>query len=102
VQRAFKVVVVELQAEGLQVEVLLAAQVGHGKVANVVEAVDVAGGGHLHPVGAGDRGTGLEIAGDVGDVVAPVAVGREIGGIGLDAARAGLHTDGQVVDLVAG
>src|SRR5690606_18125568 len=42
------------------------------------------------------------VAGDVGDVVALVAVGRVVGRIRRDAARARLHADREVVDLVAG
>ncbi|MCY1521820.1 hypothetical protein D9M68_566520 [compost metagenome] len=101
VQGAFQVVIVERQAEGLQVQVLFAAQIGHGEDADVVQVVDIARGGDGHAVGLDGR-SGLEIARDVGDVVALVAVGGPVGGIGRQAAGAGLHADGQVVDLVAG
>ncbi|MCY1203993.1 hypothetical protein D9M72_155080 [compost metagenome] len=101
IERAFQVVIVEGQAEGLQVQVLLAAQVGHGEDADVFQVVDVAGGGDGHAVGL-DGLAGLEVARDVDDVVALVAVGRPFGGIGAQAAGAGLHADGQVIDLVAG
>ncbi|KAG1258835.1 hypothetical protein G6F65_015455 [Rhizopus arrhizus] len=102
VQRAFQVVVVELQAERLQVQVLFAAQVGHGEGADVVQAVDVAGGGDGLAVGGLEGLAGLEVARDINDVVALVAVSRPFGGIGRQAAGAGLHADGQVFDLVAG
>jgi hypothetical protein len=45
VQRGLEVVVVELDAEGLQVLVLLVAQVGHGEAADRFDVVDVAAGG---------------------------------------------------------
>src|SRR5690606_17534925 len=87
VQRAFQVVVVEFQAECLEIQILLAAQVGHGKDADVVQAVDVAGGGDRGAICAVHGSACLEIAGDVHDVVALVAVGREGFVIGADAAR---------------
>src|SRR5690606_23947973 len=102
IQRAFQVVVVESQAEGLQIEVLFAAQVGHREHADVIQVVDVAAGRDGRAVGGLQRLAGEEVLGDVGDVVALVAVGRIIGRIGPDAAGARLHADGQVVDLVAG
>ncbi|MNQ66437.1 hypothetical protein D3C85_809290 [compost metagenome] len=102
VERAFQVVVVERQAEGLQVQILLAAQISHGEDADVVQAFNVAGGGDGLAVGRLDGLASLEVAGDVGDVVALVAVGGPVGGFGRQAAGAGLHADGQVMDLVAG
>jgi hypothetical protein len=39
--------VVELHAEGLQVQVLLVAQVGHRELADAVQIVRVAAGGEL-------------------------------------------------------
>ena len=42
---------VEAHAEGLQVQVLLVAQVGHRELADVVQVVDVARGGELAVVG---------------------------------------------------
>ncbi len=101
VERAFQVVIVERQAEGLQVQILLAAQIGHGEDADVFEVVDIARGGDGHAVGLDGR-AGLEIARDIGDVIALVTVGGPVGGIGRQAAGAGLHADGQVLDLVAG
>jgi hypothetical protein len=47
VQAAFEEVVVELQPEGLQVQVLLVAQVGHRELADAVEVGHVARGGEL-------------------------------------------------------
>ncbi|MNS46008.1 hypothetical protein D3C72_784900 [compost metagenome] len=81
---------------------MLAAQVGHGEDADVVQVVDVAGGGDGLAVGRLDGLAGLEVARDVGDVVALVAVFRPVGGFGRQATGARLHADGQVVDLVAG
>ena len=47
VQAAFEVVVVKLHRKGLQVQVLLVAQVGHGELADAVEVVHIAAGGEL-------------------------------------------------------
>jgi hypothetical protein len=71
VQAGFQVVLVKLQVEGLQVLVLLVAQVGHGKLADVVVVLHIAAGGELAVVGL-DGGLGLEGLGNVGDVVAVV------------------------------
>src|SRR5690606_33275164 len=49
-----------------------------------------------------DGGAGQIVGRDVLDVFAPVAVGGEGRGVGLDAARPRLDADRQVVDLVAG
>ena len=71
VQAGFEVVLVKVQIEGLQVLVLLVAQVGHCKLADVVVVLHVAVGGELTVVGL-DGGLGLEGLGNVGDVVAVV------------------------------
>src|SRR5690606_18731540 len=60
VERAFQIVVVELQAESLQVQILFASQVSDGKHTDVVQAVDIARGGDRYAVRANHGGTGLE------------------------------------------
>ena len=41
VEAAFKVIVVKLDSEGLQVKVLLVAQIGHGKLAQIIECCHI-------------------------------------------------------------
>ncbi len=89
VQAGFQVVDVELDAEGLQVGVLLAAQRRHGEHAHGFEVRDVAA--------PGDEG-----ARDLLDVFAAVAVLGPAGLARLHAARARLHREREVVDLRAG
>jgi len=101
VQRAFQVEIVEFQAKGLQVEILLAAQVSDSEAADVIQAVGIAGGGDGSAVGGLYRLAGQKVFGDIDDIVAFVAIGGEIGGIGGDASRPRLHTDGQIIDLIA-
>jgi hypothetical protein len=63
--------VVELDAEGLQVEVLLVAQVRDRELADAVYVFGVAGGRELAVVGR-NRLAREEVGGDVGDVFAVV------------------------------
>nr|GEU28637.1 hypothetical protein [Tanacetum cinerariifolium] len=102
VQRRFEVVIVELDAERLQVDILLVAQVRDGKRADRFDVVDVARGGGRCAVRRRHGFFGLEILGDVGDVVA--VVGRLGPGriARLVAAQARLHRVGQGLDLHAG
>ena len=91
VQAGLEEVVVEAHAEGLQVEILLVAQVGDGELADRVEVVRVARGGELAVVGL-DRLPGEEVGGDVGDVVAVVELlALRIGRIGRPAVVARLE-----------
>ena len=104
VQRAFEIEVVEGNAELLEVGVLFVAQISHRvaadafKISRIARALDRFAGG-------GDDGLlSAVVAGDVNDVVAVVAVFREIFG-GLFAGQffgAGLHGNREIVNLNAG
>ena len=101
VQAAFQVVVVKFQGKGLQVQVLLAAQIGHGKFAHAVQVIHVAAGG-IAAVVSRHSFAGQKVGGDVGDVVAGV---RGLGPqrvAGLHALGAQLGAGGQGVDLYSG
>jgi hypothetical protein len=82
--------VIERQAECREVGVLFVPQIRHGKVAEVVEIVDVAAGRDRRTVACGLRFFLDELARDVGDVVALVAVGRKLDRFALQLLRAGL------------
>ena len=102
VERRLQVVTVERHAEGRQVQVLLTTQAGHRKAAHRIQVIQVTRGrlgrlvAHLH------RLAGHEGPGDLGDVVAAVAIGREGRIIRRNAAPTCLHGQCQVVDLRAG
>jgi hypothetical protein len=101
VQAGFEEVVVESDFEGLEVQVLLMAQVGHGEHADALEVVHVAAGGELPVVGL----HGLlreEVVGDVLDVFAVVGRLGPLRVARLDALGAQLRADGQRGDLHAG
>ena len=100
VQAGLQVVVVELHREGLQVQVLLVAQVGHGELAHAVEVVHVAAGGELAVVGL-HRLLRQEVVGDVLDVVAVVGDLGPFGVAGLEALGAQVGGRGQGADLHA-
>ncbi|MNS90914.1 hypothetical protein D3C72_1249860 [compost metagenome] len=101
VQRRFQVVIVELHAERLQVDVLFVAQVGDGKRADRVDVFHVAIGRGRLAIAGRDGLAGLEVVGDIGDVVAVVGGLGPFGVAGLEAARARLHGIGQGLDLHA-
>ena len=71
VQAGLEEVVVEAHAQGLQVQVLLVAQVGHGELADAVHVVRVARGGEGAVVGI-HRLLRREVGRHVGDVAAVV------------------------------
>ena len=102
VERALQIVGVEGQAKRLQVQVLLIAQVSHGKAANVVQVVDVAIGRYRLSVRGANRLAGHEVIGNVHDVVAPIAIGGILGAIRRKAFGARLHANRKIVNLVAG
>ena len=79
VQARFEEVTVKAQAEGLQVEVLFVAQVGHRELAHAFEVSRVARGAEFAVVGP-DGLLRREVGGNVGDVVA--LVGR-LGPVGV-------------------
>src|SRR5438067_2534020 len=89
-ERGLEVVVVEAHAEGLQVAVLLGAQLGDREAPDRGEVLAV--------VGARPE----PFRGDLADVLAVVAVGRELGRETEALAHARLHREREVVDLVAG
>ena len=101
VQRGFQVVIVEFHAEGLQVDILLVAQVGDGERADRIDVVDVAVGRGGQAIAGRHRLAGLEVVGDIGDVVAVVGRFRPFGVARLEAARARLHGIGQCLNLHA-
>ena len=102
VEAGLKVVVVKLDVEGFQVEVLLVAQIGHGKFAHAIQIVQLAAAGKFTVVGL-DGFLGQEILRNVLNVVA--VVGRCILATGpfgitwLKALCAQLGGGGQGVDL---
>jgi hypothetical protein len=90
-----------MDLEGLQVQILLVAQVGHGELADAVQVLDVAAGRE----GAVVRRDGLagnEIVGNVLDVLAVVGGFGPLGVTGLEAFGAQLGAVGQRGDLHAG
>ncbi len=89
VQARLQKIVVEAHAEGLQVQVLLVAQVGHRKLADAVKVVDVARGGVRAVIGL-DRLARGKIGGDVSDVVAVVGRLGPLRIAGLETAQARL------------
>jgi hypothetical protein len=60
-----------MDLEGLQVQILLVAQVGHGELADAVQVLDVAAG-RKGAVVRRDGAAGNEIVGNVLDVLAVV------------------------------
>ena len=101
IQRGFQEIVVEVHLEGLQVQVLFTAQVGHGKATNIVQPVRVGGAGHVLVAGIDPVPAQVGL-GDIIYVVAAIAVCRPVGIIRLHALAAGLYRQGEVVDLLAG
>ena len=85
----------------MQVQVLLAAQVGHGKLADGVQVLDVAGGGDFTVVGF-DTLAGDKVTRDVGNVVAVVSRLRPGCVARFEAFGARLRAGRQRVDLHAG
>src|SRR5256885_400912 len=71
VEAGFEVVLVKVQVEGLQVLVLLVAQIGDGELADVVVVLDIAVGREFAVIGL-DGLAGQEVVGDVLDVGAVV------------------------------
>ena len=80
---------------------MLAAQIGHGKLADGVQVLDVAAGGDFAVVGF-DTLAGDEVARDVGNVVAVVSRLGPGCVAGLEAFGARLRAGRQGVDLHAG
>ena len=101
VQAGLEVVVVELHLEGLEVQVLLMAQVGHGELPDAVQVVSIAAAGELAVVRL-DGLAGQEIGGDVANVVAVVGRLGPAGVTGLEALGTALGAVGQGLDLHAG
>ena len=103
VKRAFEVEVVESNAQSLQVAVLFVAQIRHRIAADALIVVGVAGRRHYVARGRRDRLLGNPVAGDVHDVVAVVAVFREVGvrRLPFQLQGAGLHALRKVFNLHA-
>jgi hypothetical protein len=102
VERGLQIIIVELDAEGLQVLVLLVAQVGDGEAADRFDVVHIAGGGGRLAVAGRDGFLRQEVVGDVLDVVAVVGRLGPLGVARLEAAGARLHRGRQGGDLDAG
>ena len=101
IQRGFEEVHVERHAERGEVEILFAAQIGDGKATNRIEVIRIAGGGDGLTIHF-DR-CAVEIGlGDIGDVVAAIAVFRPAGVVGLQALGARLRRLRKILDLHAG
>ena len=91
---------VELQTEGLQVQILFVAQVGHGELADAVEIVLVSRSGEFTVVGT-NRLLRHEVGGDIDDVVALVSFVRPARVAGFQTIDARLDRLHQLVDLHA-
>ena len=100
VQGGLQEVIVEVHRERLQVQVLLAPQVGHCKAADVIQVVRVGRAAHVL-VGRIDPVAAQVGFGDILNIVSAVAVRRPAGVIRAQALTAGLHRQGQVTDLLA-
>ena len=79
---------------------MLAAQVGHGELADAFAVAGVAAGGEAAVIGLHGF-AGQKVVGNVLDVVAVVGGFGPVGIAGLDALRAQLHGSGEGVDLHA-
>src|SRR5690606_18400731 len=102
-----KVIVIEPDRKSLQVQVLLVAQIGHGKLADRVDVVDVARSGEFAVVRL-DGLAGQKVLRNVVDVVAVVgrlgpqcvarlnALGARLGAVGQGL---NLHTGVVVIEL---
>jgi hypothetical protein len=95
VYRLLEEVVVEVHAEGLQVQVLLVAQVGHRELADAVQVV-------TSPLAVNSRSSACtvlpaEVGRDVGDVVAVVGLLGPLRVAGLEALAAALRGLRQVL-----
>jgi len=102
VQRRLEIEHVEAHTEGRQIQVLLVAQVGHRKAADVLQVLGVAAGSHRRAVARGLRLARQELARNVGDVVALVTHRLLVDARALQLAQAQLHRAGERVDLHAG
>ena len=91
VQRGFEVVVVKAHTEGLQVQILFAAQAGHGKAADGLQVIDIATGGDGCHLVIADTLLGQIGLRDIADVIAAIAIGRPFRRLGRQSARARLH-----------
>ena len=100
VQAAFQVIVVKAHRKGLEVQVLLVAQVGHGKQPDVVQRLDIARGGEAAVVRL-HRLAGQKVGGYVGDVLAVVGLLGPLRVAGLEALGPQLGAGGQGADLHA-
>ena len=98
VQAGLKIVVVEAHREGLQVEVLLATQIGHCKLTNGVKIIQVARGGEF-PVVRPDRPFCQKVVGNVRNVVAVIGQFGPARVAWLQPFGASLRAGGQGVNL---
>ena len=108
VKARLQVIVVKAHVKGFEVQVLFAAQIGHGKLAHAVHVVHITAGGAAAVVGLNGFAR-QKIVGDVLDVVAVVErfalgvvrVGGPSGIAGLDALRPHVRALGQGANLHA-
>ena len=101
VQCRFQGVDIKADVEGLQVEVLFAAQPGNGKVADVLQIFGVTGGGRVLVAGLYGL-TGQVGTGHILDILALIATFRPARVIRFDSQAAQLNRKGQVADLDTG
>ena len=98
VQRGLQREHIEIHAEGAQIEVLLAAQIGHREMADRLGIVHIAGGLHVLVVRF-HRFLRQISLGDIRDVIAAIARFRPGRMVRRDAHAAQLHRARQVIDL---
>ncbi len=91
IERRLQVIAIEFDAEGLQVTVLFAAQIGDREAADRFQIVKRLRAGHRFAVAGGDRCALQVVLGDIADVVAVVGAFRPECIAGLQAACARLH-----------
>ncbi len=102
VQRSFKIIVVELDAEGLQIDILLIAQIGNAEFADGFKVFDIAAGDSRFAIAGRYGFLREEILRDFSDIVAVIRRLRPAGVTGLESARPRLHRRRQCGNLHPG
>ena len=102
VERRFQKIVVEPDAERLQVEILLVSQICDRELPDRFKIVDVAAGRDGRTVAGGDGFFGEKIGRDVADIITVVSRFRPAGGARLQTPGACLHRARERGDLHAG
>ena len=99
IERRLEVIHVEAHAEGLQIKVLLVAQIGHRKRPDRIEIIRVGATHNRLDAQRRHRSARQIIAGNVGDVGAAIAALGKARIVGVDAARPGLYREREIGDL---